>query len=82
MLTNNRTENILHTAYEGKRLYNLCEPLIKPTLKIIEDHSNQIESISKRNDTFNHLSKESYSLLLYSSVLLDFGQINYIEENY
>lgn len=50
MLTNNSPENILHTAYEGKRLYNLCEPLIKPTLKIIEDHSNQIESISKRND--------------------------------
>ncbi|MFC9449282.1 hypothetical protein ACFTSE_24335 [Bacillus cereus] len=70
------------TATEGKRLYNLCEPLIKPTLKIIEDHSNQIESISKRIDTFNHLSKESYSLLLYSGVLLDFGQINYIEENY
>ncbi|KLA31908.1 hypothetical protein B4077_2668 [Bacillus cereus] len=24
------------TANEGKELYNLCEPLIKPTLKIIE----------------------------------------------
>ncbi|PFL02668.1 hypothetical protein [Bacillus thuringiensis] len=70
------------TACEGKKLYNLCEPLIKPTLKIIENHSNQIEFISKRIDTFNHLSKESYSLLLYSGVLLDFGQINYIEENY
>ncbi|HDR4904938.1 TPA: hypothetical protein QCR48_001336 [Bacillus cereus] len=70
------------TAYEGKRFYNLCEPLIKPTLKVIENHSNQIEFISKRIDTFNHLSKESYSLLLYSGVLLDFGQINHIEENY
>ncbi len=70
------------TACEGKKLYNLCEPLIKPTLKIIENHSNQIEFISKRIDTFNHLPKESYSLLLYSGVLLDFGQINYIEENY
>ncbi|HDR7779527.1 hypothetical protein ACTFQO_04560 [Bacillus cereus group sp. MYBK29-1] len=50
------------TACEGKKLYNLCEPLIKQTLKIIENHSN--------------------SLLLYSGVLLDFGQINYIEENY
>lgn len=70
------------TTCEGKKLYNLFEPLIKPTLKIIENHSNQIEFISKRIDTFNHLSKESYSLLLYSGVLLDFGQINYIEENY
>lgn len=52
------------TAYEGKNLYNLCELLIKLTLKIIENHSNQIESISKRIDTVNHLSKESYSLLL------------------
>ncbi len=70
------------TACEGKKLYNLCESLIKPTLKIIENYSSQIEAISKRIDTFNHLSKESYSLLLYSGVLLDFGQINYIEENY
>ncbi|WP_237980423.1 hypothetical protein [Bacillus thuringiensis] len=70
------------TACEGKNLYNLCEPLIKPTLKIIENYSSQIEAISKRIDTFNHVSKESYSLLLYSGVLLDFGQINYIEENY
>ncbi|HDR7795958.1 TPA: hypothetical protein QCY19_004678 [Bacillus luti] len=70
------------TACEGKKLYNLCEPLIKQTLKIIENHSNQIEWFSKRIDAFNHLSKESYSLLLYSGVLLDFGQINYIEENY
>ena len=38
--------------------------------------------VFKRIDAFNHLSKESYSLLLYSGVLLDFGQINYIEENY
>ncbi len=70
------------TACEGKKLYNLCESLIKPTLKIIENYSSQIEVISKRIDTFNHLSKESYSLLLYSGVLLDFGQINYIEEKY
>ncbi|MCC2341951.1 hypothetical protein OCF13_28410 [Bacillus tropicus] len=70
------------TACEGKKLYNLCEALIKQTLKIIENHSNQIEWFSKRIDAFNHLSKESYSLLLYSGVLLDFGQINYIEENY
>ncbi|MDA1583075.1 hypothetical protein [Bacillus tropicus] len=70
------------TACEGKKLYHLCEPLIKQTLKIIENHSNQIEWFSKRIDAFNHLSKESYSLLLYSGVLLDFGQINYIEENY
>ncbi|MFE7377283.1 hypothetical protein [Bacillus cereus] len=70
------------TATEGKKLYNLCEPLIKPTLKIIENYSNQIETISKRIDTFNHLSKESYSLLLYSGVLLDFGQIINIEKNY
>ncbi|GAB6602325.1 hypothetical protein C2L96_00940 [Bacillus cereus] len=70
------------TACEGKKLYNLCESLIKQTLKIIENHSNQIEWFSKRIDAFNHLSKESYSLLLYSGVLLDFGQINYIEENY
>ena len=70
------------TACEGEKLYNLCEPLIKPTLKIIENHSSHIEDISKRIDTFNHLSRESYSLLLYSGVLLDFGQINYIEGNY
>ncbi|PIE94720.1 hypothetical protein [Bacillus fungorum] len=70
------------TAFEGEKLYNLCEPLIKPTLKIIKNYSIHIEAISKRIDTFNHLSKESYSLLLYSGVLLDFGQINYIEENY
>lgn len=70
------------TACEGKKLYNLCESLIKPTLKIIENYSSQIEAISKRNDTFNHLSKESYSLLLYSGMLLDFGQINYMEEKY
>lgn len=37
------------TACEGKKLYNLCEPLIKPTLKIIENHSNQIEFISKES---------------------------------
>ncbi|WP_144655832.1 hypothetical protein [Bacillus tropicus] len=70
------------TAFEGKALYNLCEPLIKPTLKIIEYYSSHIEAISKRIETFNYLSKESYSLLLYSGVLLDFGQINYIEGNY
>ncbi|EDX67381.1 hypothetical protein BHL27_19330 [Bacillus cereus] len=70
------------TACEGEKLYNLCEPLIKPTLKIFENYSSHIEDISKRIDTFNHLSRESYSLLLYSGVLLDFGQINYIEENY
>ncbi|WP_395761645.1 hypothetical protein [Bacillus sp. 3G2] len=70
------------TACEGRKLYNLCEPLIKPTLKIFENYSSHIEDISKRIDTFNHLSKESYSLLLYSGVLLDFGQINHIEENY
>lgn len=70
------------TAFEGENLYNLCEPLIKPTLKNIENYSSHIEVISKRIETFNHLSKESYSLLLYSGVLLDFGQINYIEENY
>lgn len=70
------------TANEGKELYNLCEPLIKPTLKIIENYLNQIDAISKKIETFNHLSKESYSLLLYSGVLLDFGQINNIEKNY
>ncbi|PKJ54045.1 hypothetical protein [Bacillus sp. SN10] len=70
------------TACEGRKLYHLCEPLIKPTLKIFENYSSHIEAISKRIDTFNHLSKESYSLLLYSGVLLDFGQINHIEENY
>ncbi len=70
------------TACEGKKLYNLCEALIKQTLKIIANHSNQIEWFAKRINAFNHLSKESYSLLLYSGVLLDFGQINYIEENY
>ncbi|HDR7551488.1 TPA: hypothetical protein QCX50_005701 [Bacillus mobilis] len=52
------------------------------TAKIIENYSNHIEAISKRIETFNYLSKESYSLLLYSGVLLDFGQINYIEGNY
>ncbi|MGG0301631.1 hypothetical protein ABEY59_14115 [Bacillus albus] len=70
------------TVNEGKELYNLCEPLIKPTLKIIENYSNQIDVISKRIETLNHLCKESYSLLLYSGVLLDFGQINNIEGNY
>ncbi|WP_445686604.1 hypothetical protein [Bacillus sp. FSL E2-8887] len=70
------------TANEGEKLYNLCEPLIKPTLNIIEKYSNQIDAMSKRIETFNHLSKESYSLLLYSGVLLDFGQIINIEENY
>ncbi|PQZ57601.1 hypothetical protein CQZ94_07070 [Bacillus sp. MYb209] len=70
------------TANEGEKLYNLCEPLIKPTLNIIEKYYNQIDAISKRIETFNHLSKESYSLLLYSGVLLDFGQIINIEENY
>ncbi|WP_144504541.1 hypothetical protein [Bacillus mycoides] len=70
------------TAYEGEKLYNLCEPLIKPTLNIIEKYYNQIDAISKRIETLSHLSKESYSLLLYSGVLLDFGQINTIEENY
>lgn len=28
------------TANEGEKLYNLCEPLIKTTLKIIEKYSN------------------------------------------
>jgi hypothetical protein len=70
------------TANEGEKLYNLCKPLIKPTLKMIEKYSNQIDIISKRIETFNHLPKESYSLLLYSGVLLDFGQIDNIEENY
>ncbi|MGG0761679.1 hypothetical protein [Bacillus paramycoides] len=70
------------TANEGEKLYNLCEPLIKPTLNIIEKYYNQIDAISKRIETFNHLAKESYSLLLYSGVLLDFGQIINIEENY
>ncbi|MEK4707396.1 hypothetical protein [Bacillus sp. FSL R10-2780] len=70
------------TAYEEDKLYNLCKPLIKPTLKMIEKYSNQIDIISKRIETFNHLPKESYSLLLYSGVLLDFGQIDNIEENY
>ncbi|MDM5239404.1 hypothetical protein QUF83_25695 [Bacillus cereus] len=70
------------TANEGDELYNLCEPLIKSALKIIEKYSNQIDAISKRIETFNHLTKESYGLLLYSGVLLDFGQINNIEENY
>ncbi|PEC22314.1 hypothetical protein [Bacillus cereus] len=70
------------TANEGDKLYNLCEPLIKSALKIIEKYSNQIDAISKRIETFNHLAKESYGLLLYSGVLLDFGQINNIEENY
>ncbi|EJQ51265.1 Uncharacterized protein BWINRASL_02488 [Bacillus mycoides] len=42
------------TAFEGEKLYNLCEPLIKPTLKIIENYSSQIEEMSKRIDTFNH----------------------------
>ncbi len=70
------------TVTEGEKLYNLCEPLIKPTLKIVGNYSNQIEALSKRIETFNHLSKESYSLLLYSGVLLDSGQINNIEKNY
>jgi hypothetical protein len=70
------------TANEGEKLYNLCEPLIKTALNIIEKYSNQIDAMSKRIETFNHLSKESYSLLLYSGVLLDFGQIINIEENY
>ncbi|MFL0403188.1 hypothetical protein ACH0BP_16000 [Bacillus nitratireducens] len=70
------------TATEGEKLYNLCEPLIKPTLNIIEKYSNQIDAMTKRIETFNHLSKESYSLLLYSGVLLDSGQIINIEENY
>ena len=70
------------TANEGEKLYNLCEPLIKTALNIIEKHSNQIDAMSKRIETFNHLPKESYSLLLYSGVLLDFGQIINIEENY
>ncbi|MFK4319689.1 hypothetical protein ABH946_002394 [Bacillus sp. RC145] len=62
------------TANEGEKLYNLCEPLIKTALNIIEKHSNQIDAMSKRIETFNHL--------LYSGVLLDFGQIINIEENY
>ncbi|MEK4737310.1 hypothetical protein MHH66_13430 [Bacillus sp. FSL H8-0492] len=70
------------TANEGEKLYNLCEPLIKTALNIIEKYSNQIDAMSKRIETFNHLFKESYSLLLYSGVLLDFGQIINIEENY
>lgn len=69
--------NMVITAHEGEKLYNLCEPLIKPTLNIIEKYSNQIDAMSKRIETFNHLSKESYS-----GVLLDFGQIINIEENY
>ncbi|OOR13638.1 hypothetical protein BW897_05385 [Bacillus cereus] len=56
------------TANEGEKLYNLCESLIKTTLNIIEKHSNQIDAMSKRIETFNHLPKESYSLLLYSDV--------------
>lgn len=58
------------------------EKQIKTALNIIEKHSNQIDAMSKRIETFNHLPKESYSLLLYSGVLLDFGQIINIEENY
>ncbi len=68
------------TACEGEKLYNLCEPLIKPTLKIFENYSSHIEDISKRIDTFNHLSKESYSL--YCIVVLLIWTNNYIEENY
>ncbi|MDP7978631.1 hypothetical protein [Bacillus multifaciens] len=70
------------TAHEGKQLYNLCEPLITPTLQIIEKHSKQIITLCKKIDTFKQLSIEACSLLLYSGVLLDFGQINNIEKNY
>lgn len=70
------------TANKGEKLYNLCEPLIKTALNILEKYSNQIDAMSKRIETFNHLFKESYSLLLYSGVLLDFGKIINIEENY
>ena len=37
------------------------EKQIKPTVKIIENYSNQNDAISKRIETFNHLSKESYT---------------------
>ncbi|MFJ8526544.1 hypothetical protein [Bacillus sp. NPDC094106] len=70
------------TAHEGKKLYNLCESLLTPTLQIIKKHSKQITTISERIDTFKQLPIEIYSLLLYSGVLLDFGQINNIEKDY
>ena len=50
------------TACEGEKLYNLCEPLIKPTLKIIENHSSHIEDISK----------ESTRLIIYLKNLIVF----------
>jgi hypothetical protein len=64
------------TANEGEKLYNLCEPLIKTALNIIEKYSNQIDAMSKRIETFNHLSKESYSLLLYSGCVIRFWTNN------
>ena len=50
------------TACEGEKLYNLCEPLIKPTLKIFENYSSHIE------DT----SKESTRLIIYLEILIVF----------
>ncbi len=70
------------TAHEGKELYNLCEPLITQTLQIIEKHSKQIITLCQKIDTFKQLSIETCSLLLYSGILLDFGQINNVENNY
>ena len=37
------------TANEGEKLYNLCEPLIKTALNIIEKYSNQIDAMSQKN---------------------------------
>ncbi|MCP3740434.1 hypothetical protein [Rossellomorea sp. BNER] len=70
------------TAHEGKELYNLCGPLITPTFQIIKKHSKKITAISKKIDAFKESSIEAYSLLIYSGVLLDFGQIDNIEKSY
>ncbi|MBK5447561.1 hypothetical protein JFU18_02510 [Bacillus sp. TH22] len=51
------------TANEGEKLYNLCEPLIKPTLNIIEKYSNQIPvftavDLSILNEIANTISED------------------------
>ena len=56
------------TAYEGEQRVNLCKPLIKPTLKMIDKYSNQIDIISERIETFNHLPKESYMINLLKNI--------------
>ncbi len=64
------------TANEGEKLYNLCEPLIKPTLNIIEKYSNQIGFYGNtRYTTLNLITanKETFEEYFHATII----DINY-----